>query len=470
MGAVHPEERSARRGRTTACSWSISGPDMNRFWLRPRDLLSVECLFVLFIFAGAYKETVEGILGSLDVTLATCGISLVFSVFVLLRDERHLTPDQTTFAATYGLLIAVVAISSMTSTVDDPEVTKKIQKFLVFNSWAVCAPLFVINTPERVDRLLRLVLLITAVAVFHALIDSRKVDEVRFVGALGTDHYHALGHASGLCSLIAIAIVLVDRRQVTRFLFGGIAACAFFVMFLSGTRQSLVSVFPAVVCFLPLLRRQGIRLVPLVRFLSVSALAIGLFLGVRTYLYSENEMEGVWSRMLSLFGSDAQGVLEETDRFILWADGIQVWTANPLAGAGFGCYPFAGSIGNRHPHNYFVELLAELGVVGLIVGTALMVLPAARLIRCCQVGLTFSQATGGAIWLFLFCCAMVSGDITDNRMMFAFTALVLFQDLRIPNKAGVIDRGLATGRPPHMLGVRRSVSTSDCPTVEGQRC
>lgn len=61
-----------------------------------------------------------------------------------------------------------------------------------------------------------------------------------------------------------------------------------------------------------------------------------------------------------------RGLLEGTGRESLFETGIDLFKSNPLFGVGFGGYHYYGQY-SAYPHNIIVELLAEVGIFGLIV-------------------------------------------------------------------------------------------------------
>jgi hypothetical protein len=158
---------------------------------------------------------------------------------------------------------------------------------------------------------------------------------------------------------------------------------------------------------------------------------------LRDYVLAGVDLERVWIRMFALFDSQSSEVIAESVRPELWADGLGLWLAHPVFGVGFAGYPLWGQTGARHPHNYFVELLAELGIVGLVLGGLLAILAIRCVLQEFRRDPPWSLTAARAIWVFLFCCAMLSGDLTDNRMMFAFMALTLV--------SGSPERGRVTG-------------------------
>lgn len=75
----------------------------------------------------------------------------------------------------------------------------------------------------------------------------------------------------------------------------------------------------------------------------------------RILMTTEDAQEG------QQFDSSAQ------TRLVLWEDAMDLFKRNPITGTGFDTYSHMGRVGSfRDTHNYYVKVLAETGVVGLI--------------------------------------------------------------------------------------------------------
>jgi len=67
------------------------------------------------------------------------------------------------------------------------------------------------------------------------------------------------------------------------------------------------------------------------------------------------------------FDSSSQQRLE------LWSDAMDLFKRNPITGAGYDTYSYLGRVGSfRDTHNYYIKVLAEMGVVGLILFLVLL--------------------------------------------------------------------------------------------------
>lgn len=55
------------------------------------------------------------------------------------------------------------------------------------------------------------------------------------------------------------------------------------------------------------------------------------------------------------------------DRLVLWHDALELFKRNPVSGTGFDTYSSMGRVGGyRDTHNYYVKVLAEMGMIGLL--------------------------------------------------------------------------------------------------------
>ncbi len=399
--------------------------------LRPRfsDILSFEFLFLLFLVSGAFKGAalVQSLNSRIDVTVLTAICGVIVGTFVFLRRSQPLNQNQARFALVFVFLVALAGISLATSSLVTHQMTLKLQKFAVFNTWAVAAPLFVMNTPMRMERLLRLFAGYSMIVVMQALVASQSTDSVVFMGAFGTEHYHALGRAAGIGGVMALGLLLAETRKTRQIILAGALACALLAVFVSSTRQALVGMIPAAICLILWLKHRRFSPVLFVRWTFITLLALASFVAVKALIFSGINLERVWIRMLAVFGLGAEGgaALVDSERPRLWMEGIELWMSHPILGTGFGSHSLMSPSGMRHPHNFFVELLAELGIVGLILGITLIAVPVRNTLGDRREGQPWSLAITQAICVLLFTCAMFSGDLTDNRLLFAFMALSL---------------------------------------------
>jgi putative inorganic carbon (HCO3(-)) transporter len=104
------------------------------------------------------------------------------------------------------------------------------------------------------------------------------------------------------------------------------------------------------------------------------------------------------------FDSSAQ------DRLVLWHDALELFKRNPVSGTGFDTYGSMGRVGGyRDTHNYYIKVLAEMGVIGLLLYLAV-------LWKMTGTGLSLLRATNDPFWrgIALGFLAMMGSIIVSN--------------------------------------------------------
>lgn len=130
--------------------------------------------------------------------------------------------------------------------------------------------------------------------------------------------------------------------------------------------------------------------------------------------------------------SDPVSVLEGDSRSDLYEKALELTSANPLVGAGTGSYATYSSTLSKfeilYPHNIFLELSSEVGVVPPLIALIPMVVGSVLLLRRARTTKARDdrQLLYVLLGLFLFALSSTqfSGDINDNRSMWTFLAIL----------------------------------------------
>ncbi|GEM_PF-1178615 len=87
-----------------------------------------------------------------------------------------------------------------------------------------------------------------------------------------------------------------------------------------------------------------------------------------------------WTRISTIFNLQRDyNLKEQTGRLQIWQTGLQMIATRPLTGVGINCFPtaYAAFLNTKFtisPHNSFVQIAAELGIPGLALFLAIMIL------------------------------------------------------------------------------------------------
>ena len=212
--------------------------------------------------------------------------------------------------------------------------------------------------------------------------------------------YHDIGRISSYGFISSLIIISRNRfKKKSNFLHSlSIATLllSLFVLISTGHRSSFLGI---ILCSFFIFKER-------IRFNFKSAISIlGLIL---FFIYLGDRM--IYRLVAAISYSDSP-------RIINWVNGIDMWIQNPLFGKGFGSYMELGGYQiYRHAHNAIMETLSELGIIGLIFYSCIFYLP------------FFSKNKSSlimALYVYFLVFSLVSGDITDNRLLLMF-AILLF--------------------------------------------
>ena len=363
--------------------------------LRPRlgDAFSFELPFTLFLFAATYKSmpVLKGLLGNVDLTVAIVILSVALGMGRILRQGIYCTRSSQKLLIVWFVFLMYITLSYLIGKQSPYSNYKMLQTWL-FSSWAIFAATFVITKKEHFERFYRLIL---AFAVFCAVYSSLYgvVQGSVGLGAFGGQSYQWLGITVATGVLLAIVAMLSTRNVLVQLVMGAATAIMVLAVVLSALRQAMVGLIMALL-FLGMLSgkltqmiRTNIKLAFVLLIVTVSSFIL------IAYWMPEHNMSRQITRLTALFSAEHRmEVVEGSSRLDLWKDGISVWLQHPVVGVGIGAYPQCSERGSLYPHNLFIELLAEFGVIGFLLGAIVIGMPAWILMR---------QRTKGLDWMAL---------------------------------------------------------------------
>jgi O-antigen ligase len=403
------------------------------------QVFSFETAFVLFLFAGAYKNDPRFAWFPGDMTLVFCFLSGIAGLVPLLRGSLFYLPGIKTMWP--GVLLVLWIAASLAWSPSEFYANEKLTLTATGNLWCLAATAMIIGSSRvRVWRFFGVLL------VFGVLASLDNI--LSFTAATGfwrVDHYLVLGRLASMAALIAFVLWLRSPPLSARGLvfLASFIVCGYVLLIIGGrtptTGVAVGMLVPPLLSF----RLQGAQLVINRRILaSLGLIAVLALVIVSVAVSSEDALRtlGRFDKLLST-GSGAHA------RSSFWLHSLEYWAERPLIGHGAGAFSilyFNLDI-HRHPHNLILELLAEFGLIGLALFAVLVLVLAWRVsVRRLREDPALMLAV--MLCINTFINAMTSGDISDNRNLFATLGLLA---MRPPG--GAIDAATKS-RPPHLGG------------------
>jgi O-antigen ligase len=430
-------DRPGRASTTPRRTMSLAEPPI---FLSPRavvsSLFSFEALLVLYMFAGNYKADPRFAWIPIDPTALFFALSVAVGGLIIVRKGIHRKGLPVVFAM--ACLVAWLAVSLLWS----PSRNYGLYKVFLtatLASWALMAgALIIAPSPQRVRRLFTLLLLfaifmgIDAVLVYAESSGGFYRRET-LEGSVEGRHL-LLGRICGLGVLIALVGWLYARGRMA----GRVCLVLFFalgfVLAIGGGRGPLIATALPLLIAIALSVRLPVRKILISRaLLSVLVLLLAMPVGLALYTTATGQRLGTIDRLERL-------LTEGNPRTGLYAETIELSQRALVLGHGTGSWPVLAGYGDErnYPHNLFLEIVAENGLVGLILFLAL-VWVAFRPVSLERLRRDPQALCAMMLFANTLLNAMTTADLVGNRvvfMMLGLLALFAMRPGRFPAPAG----------------------------------
>jgi len=361
----------------------------------------------VFLFAGAFTL---GTAVAVDVGLLLGAVLWVAVIAELASGREGPAPR----ALWLVLPIAALVLLGAAFTLRPEYGVPKALRFAALGTLASVGAYALVRTPEQMRRFRAAV---TAIAA------SLAASGVALALVLGITHVSGrfqsfgggpitLARAAGIGLAGALVAFIADRRS--RWWTLPAAGACLYAMFGAGSRGPFVA-FLAVAAVMTVLVIVRARL-PLPGVIAGLAGAGALTAVAWPYLPTT-----LTARMELLFSGQLD--LSLLGRIDAITTALELWRGAPLLGIGTGSFAAFDQL--LYPHNLVIELLAENGVVAAACILGFMVAAALAALAWAYVDWTPEAVFIAAVALFAMLNSMISGDVNDNQMLFAFGTLAL---------------------------------------------
>ncbi|MEM1589752.1 MAG: O-antigen ligase family protein [Thermoproteota archaeon] len=393
-------------------------------------------LFVLFLFAGAYKADprVAFIQERIDITLLFMSLSLLVSLYLLLKNQLVLRlPARFIKIAFLFTLLAIWLASGLLYSDSKQYGNEKVLKFII-TGWSLFGVAFLIIDFRSLLSFSWSIAVLSTIMAYDASVNYLRSEGGLFVTAFSSN-YIALSRIAGFGFLVITMFLLpVERRKTIRLGLWGLAIWHLWTLLTSGARGPVIALPLSFLIFLLMIFSlrisssvpTGRRTVYIPAVMILALLLVGIF--------GRELFPILFSRLQSL-GED-QSTLIRRD---LYREAIALWLQSPVWGIGTGAFgtAFIGVDKRLYPHNVILELAVETGIIGVFIFAIMMV-------NVCVKSISMLKSKNGPdeftaryltlIYWFAFLNAMVSGDINDNRLLFVCMALLGISDRFSPKR------------------------------------
>ena len=402
------------------------------WWLINNPAIALMILSLTAIIKG-YLINYFPVIEIIDITVIATLIIWLGLVKILLEGNWKLPSEPKSIVYLFLIFGLLLGISYIYTASPD----YGFRKILRFNTFAVTmfiSPLLIIKSPADSKRLLSyfyfLLVIIIGIMLLQFVYFLKWGDfaivlaywnRISIPGAnpIQVSRYLAIG--------AAMMIALLIRNKPSQSLhYFAILFVILLSIILSGSRGPLVSIIIGSIVYAILYERKHSS-----RIFGYGILAIGTIITLLLLL-----PESLTQRFFDISQGSVimtqQGVRRISTiatRFEFWSMSLQAWFSSITSffiGLGAGSFSslFIWRDWRWYPHNLIFEIIAELGLIGLVIGVLFIIKSYQIINKGIQRG---SFTDHSALWVagtvVMFIAAQFSGDINDNRILWMFIGI-----------------------------------------------
>jgi len=391
-----------------------------------------EVLFGLFVIAGQYKADARlaFVQQRVDLTLLFCLLAICGALYhAAFRRKSIIKPSPLVFLP--YLAIATLATFTLIYTSAPAYGMDKLLRFITITGAACFLPYGLFQNPKAMGRFLGVFVVLAVVMSVDMVSGGVDTTDTHFRASLAGDQekggYIGPARIGGL-AFIALAFYFCwVPKSLWKVCFSFCLLVPVLVpVFLSGARG------PAVALGLSVAGTQAlVATLNGVRKSSRGVIKLAVITGgVLSLLFVLRDYANTFLlRMEAAIQSGGDSLTGRSDRF---SEAISIMTSFPEAFTGVGIGGFSTAFTHFddrvYPHNIFLEIGSELGILGLLAFVVFSFSSFSRglaALHCATwVDQRYLSKTLIALFLYMLLNACVSGDINDNRLLFAFAALI----------------------------------------------
>ena len=344
-------------------------------------------------------------------------ICLLGLIFYFIRKPKESSVRWGIITATVLLLGLWLTIGYMYSTAQDYAATK-IMRYFSFNIFHFFIPFFFWNDVRRLRRIYLFLFLLglgIAIASFVIVFESGFRIEYRFtLSAVLNPIWYS--RALGVAALSALFLADTARNTLRKLL--AILSLPLFVFFmvLTASRAPLASLLGATALYIVFKKRRSV----IMKWATTGLVFALVFIVIQSL--SQYQIQ---ARLAEPTVIDMSAAL----RLYFWYLASGLFMGSPLIGIGTGSFASMAQGVASYPHNIFLEIGSELGIIGLILFGLFV-------FKSIQYGRTiikrenrYPQYEGlGRVTMSVFTFALInalfSGDITGNTMVWFSAGMI----------------------------------------------
>jgi len=373
-----------------------------------------EIIFVLFLYAGVYRHSpyLSFIPGNLTIIFSIL-ISVV-TIYILISKPIQINRQGLVVLLFFTILVSWVSISHLW-TVGETDGLNKAFRLATTGYLTVSVPLLIFFKNKAQSQRLLIGLIMFGLLSSILIITTGSVP-------FDAPNYIVVSRPIGLGLVASTSLLLFGNSNHSMdFLYFLIIIFSLLALSLSGARMPFIA---AIIISLSLLIGWGYQHKHHYKKLTYMVAILPLILagitirGVDIVTFSSST---TFDRLTRLQDGGGQSL---RIRLELYDSAIRSWIESPttlLIGHGSDSFSVINPVGSSYPHNIFLELAVETGIIALFILSLFIMWSVRGFFYHKQSGITIAYLS---IAVYMFLNAMVTGNLYINRIFFMSVAIL----------------------------------------------
>ncbi len=353
-------------------------------------------------------------------------VGAFFLVFIIEQKELYMDSGYVLWI----ILFVLFSAASYLWAVSTSAVIGQLKSMIVY-VFLLAVLCSVVRTKKDINRLLNIIVLVSLCNAIYLLITNAEIlfsqvqenqnEEIVRLGAQGNWNANIIGMTMAISSIILL--YLLSQRQGKKWYYILGIIFLVFVSFLTGSRKAFLVVLLGISLYLMLSVKKNKKLTVLF-IIAFSIIAVYYLVMYNPFLYSilGCRIEGLFASLTGVGTVDSSTIKRE----LYIKAGLQVFRDNFLVGCGLDCFRLLNlniTDNAMYAHNNYVELLADLGIVGTLIYYSIHIIIFSRLFKNYKKGGLLTKL----VLVFMILIMIVDyGSVNYNSLLFNCILLISF--------------------------------------------
>jgi O-antigen ligase len=411
---------------------------MTRLFQAIAGIFSFETLFVLYLFAGQYKkdETLTYYFNPPDLTPVLLAATVVAGLYIFIVNKFEINRQSLGIMSIYLVFCCYAGLSLSWSVSSEYGMTKVLYLGCQ-NFWnLIAAAIIIVPNSQRLSRLMFGIFIMSLIYIVISLAYLQHGGNEP-ISVTGGTTYDGVSFVIGSGIPVLVCYMMdYSKTGFTRSISFILCGIYFIVLLFIGHRGFLIVTVLSLVFLVIYSKYNALSSNFKVPFNNIYILILILTLIGSIIII---QLSGIEARTISRMEGLSSPTKDNSSlvRMAYYKDAFNIWMDHPIFGAGIGSFPVMTGAGDTrgYPHNLVLELLVELGLVGLLIYALFLFYGVKMLFKILFIE---SPQSFFVFMVFMtsFMDAFISSDITDHRFMMLALGLMTFPQVA-SQKAGI---------------------------------